>query len=409
MASNDSHLHHYVPRWYQKRFLPSGQKSLWYLDLKPETITNEDVKYQKRALRFWEPARCFCETDLYSLRFGEETTDALEKHLFGVVDRKGASAAEFFRHYDDLIDGTHEAYQDILAYLGAQRFRTPQGLDSLAKHLKLRDKNTALIAMQRLFQQYGTMWMEGVWEIVHARQSAIKFIVSDAPVTFYNRRIIPGGYPYPGINDFPMIGTRTIFPFSSESCLIISHLQLARNPWNNPTEMRVNARVFQQTLANLTDIQFGRELYDNEVLRINLIVKRWARRYIAAADKEFLYPEKEVGNIHWTELDHDWFLFPNLWKIGFTTGIMVGYRDGGAWGMDEYGRNPWHPGYQDDHRRAFERRRTEQGKKEWAKRRLGKPVARVVDQMREDTISDQMMNEFLQKEDFMGCGGVDRG
>ena len=400
MALGDSHLHHYVPRWYQKRFLPVGQKALSYLDLKPETVTNGNVRYQKKALHFWEPARCFVETDLYSLRFAQETTDTLERHLFGIVDKKGAAAAEFFRNYDHLEDGTHEAYQDILMYLGAQRFRTPQGLDWLAKHLRLHDKNLTLVAMQSLFQQYGTMWMEGIWEIVHARQSSIKFIVSDVPVTFFNRNIIPGGYPYPGIPDFPMIGTRTIFPLSSESCLIITHLQLVRNPWNNPTEMRQNARSFQQTIANLTDIQFGRELEENEVLRINFILKRWARKYIAAANEEWLYPERQVRDIHWTKLDHDWFLFPNIWKLSFTTGIMVGYENGGAWGMDEYGRNPWHPGYQDENRRAFERRRVQQGKEEWAKKRFGKSLARVVNEMRENTVSDLMMNEFLQKEGF---------
>jgi Protein of unknown function (DUF4238) len=244
----ESHLHHYVPRWYQKRFLPAGQRKLYYLDLKPDIVVNENFRYQKKALRFWEPARCFSATDLYSLRFGDETTDVLEKRLFGVVDKRGAAAAEFFRHYEDLKDGTHEAYQGILAYLGAQRFRTPHGLDWLAKHMGLRDKNMALIAMHRLFQQYGTMWMEGVWEIVHARQSATKFIISDVPVTFFNRNIVPGGYAYPGIDDFPMIGTRTIFPLSADSCLIITHLQLVRNPWNNPTERRVNARTFQRTM-----------------------------------------------------------------------------------------------------------------------------------------------------------------
>ena len=62
---------------------------------------------------------------------------------------------------------------------------------------------------------------------------------------------------------------------------------------------------------------------------------RWATKYIAAADEESLYPERRVGNIHWTNLDSDWFLLPNPWKVGFTTGIMVGYKGGGARGMDE--------------------------------------------------------------------------
>jgi hypothetical protein len=354
MASGDSHLHHYVPRWYQKRFLPAGQNILCYLDLKSDIIDNGDFKYRKRVLRFWEPARCFCATDLYSLRFGNETTDVLEKHLFGTVDKAGAAATEFFRCYDDFKDGTGEAYQDILAYIGAQRFRTPHGLDWLAKHVGLHEQNTVLIAIQQLFQQYGTMWTEGIWEIVHARQSPTKFIISDVPVTFFNRNIIPGGYSYPGISDFPMIGTRTIFPLSADSCLIITHLQLVRNPWNDPVERRVNARTFQPTMAYLPGIQFGRELEENEVLRINLILKRWAKKYIAAANQESLYPEMHMGNIHWTKLDQDWFLFPNLWKVNFTTEIMVGYQNGGAWGMDEYGRNPWNPGYQDKERRKFE-------------------------------------------------------
>jgi hypothetical protein len=325
----------------------------------------------------------------------------LEKRLFGVVDQRGAVASKFFNCYDDLKDGTHEAYQGMVMYLGAQRFRTPHGLDWLAKHMRLRDKNMALIAMQQLFQQYGTMWMEGVWEIVHARQSATKFIISDVPVTFFNRSIIPGGFAYPGIVDFPMIGTRTIFPLSAESCLIITHLQLTRNPWNNPTEQRVNARAFQRTMANLTTIQFGRELEENEVLRINLIVKRWAKKYIAAANQESLYPERQVGLIHWTKLDSDWFLFPNLWKVRFTSGMMIGYQNGGAWGMDEYGRSPSHPDYQDKDQHAFEWRRTDEGKKEWAKKRLGKSLSRVINQMREDTVSDRMMNRFLQKKGFV--------
>ena len=65
--------------------------------------------------------------------------------------------------------------------------------------------------------------------------------------------------------------------------------------------------------------------------------------------------------------------------------------------MDEYGRNPWHPGYEDEGLRAFERRRTDEGKKEWAKRRFGKAFSRVVDQMRKDTVSDRMMNRFLKE------------
>jgi len=46
--------------------------------------------------------------------------------------------------------------------------------------------------MQRIFQAHTTMWTEGVWEIVGARQSATKFIVSDNPVTFFNAKAFQG-------------------------------------------------------------------------------------------------------------------------------------------------------------------------------------------------------------------------
>ena len=33
-----SRIHHYVPEWYQKRFLLPGTAKLHLLDLKPETV-----------------------------------------------------------------------------------------------------------------------------------------------------------------------------------------------------------------------------------------------------------------------------------------------------------------------------------------------------------------------------------
>jgi hypothetical protein len=65
--------------------------------------------------------------------------------------------------------------------------------------------------------------------------------------------------------------------------------------------------------------------------------------------------------------------------------------------MDEYGRTPSHPGYQDEERRAFERLRNNEGKKEWAIRRFGKSLAHIVNQLREDTVSDLMMADFCRK------------
>lgn len=391
-----SHNHHYVPQWYQRRFLPSRQCKLHYLDLSPQRVTNGNISYLPKNPRQLGTVSCFCKDDLYSLRFGKQTTDMLETRLFGVIDRKGAAAAEFFRNYNNYIAGTHEAYQDLLAYMGAQRFRTPHGLDWIKKRFGLQDHSQVLLVMNDLFQAYGTMWMEGIWEIAHARQSGLKFIISDDPVTIYNRCVIPGGIPYPDGADLAQTGSRTIFPLGADSCLIITHLQLARNPWHDPIENRVNARTFNPTIAKLTKIQFGRELDEREVLRINLILKRSATKFIAAADVEALYPENHV-NIHWTKLDDDWFLLPNICKVGFSGGIIVGYEDGRVWGMDEYGRTPAHPLYDDKERRHSEFSRFEDSRLEWAKRRFGKSLAHVVDQMHEDTMGEWRMNRYLRQ------------
>lgn len=74
MGNTQAHVHHYVPQWYQKRFLKSGQTQFYYLDLHPDTLTSSGVPYQRKALLRWGAARCFCKHDLYTLKFGSLTT-----------------------------------------------------------------------------------------------------------------------------------------------------------------------------------------------------------------------------------------------------------------------------------------------------------------------------------------------
>jgi hypothetical protein len=393
--------HHYVPKWYQKRFLKAGEEKIRYLNLRPDKVRDGKIRYTKRSLRNWAPARCFQIDDLYSMRFGKETTDALERILFGRVDGKGALAVDFFNGYQNLSDETHEAFRNITAYIGAQRFRTPRGLDWIKTNIGLRDHTQTLIAMSRMFRLYDAMWMEGVWEIVHSKAARTPFIISDEPVTFFNRSIFPGEDAYPGGDDFPKVGTRTIFPLSKDSCLIITHLQFVRNPWNKPLAIRENARQFGRTLANLTDIQFGRELEEIDVLRINHILKVRATRFIGAGAEEDLYPEERLGKVDWAKLDDDWFLLPNPWKVGFTTGIMMGGGRAGTFAMDEYGRNPGDPRFEDRRRRQEEHESFDRGKEEWAKRRLGKSLARVADVTRENTVGDDLMNEYLAEQGLL--------
>ncbi len=313
MATQVSHEHHYVPRWYQKRFLAAGQDKLWYLDLKPEkVVVGERTTKTKRALFRRYPAQCFWITDLYLLRFRKTITDIIEKNFFGKVDDHGERSVRFFA--TPAIDraGLNAAYQSLLGFIAAQRLRTPHGLDWLRARAPQKDQNHVLMVMRQMFEAYNAMWMEGTWEIVSARNSATKFIISDDPVTFFNRKIFPGE-SYPGGNDFPKIGTRTIFPLGPDYCLIITHLQLIRNPWIKPLEERVNARLFGTTLGNLVAIQHSREVDELDVARINFILKKHATRYIAAG--------RALGNLEWSKLDDDWFLLPNVWKVRLASSL----------------------------------------------------------------------------------------
>lgn len=380
-----------------------GQSQFFYLDLRPETVVRDGVKHQRRALLRWGPARCFYKHDLYTLKLGALTTDQIERRFFGVIDNRGRAAVEFFGNFNGLTKffktrtkgvDVHQAFQSLPQYMDAQRLRTPRGLDYLRSKINFNNHNEMLIGMSYLFRLHSTMWTEGVWEIVRARHSATKFLVTDEPLTFFNRRGFPSEFDYPNDVGLEKVGTRTLFPLSLDACLIITHLQLVRDPWTNPTTPRVNARAYQMTMMKMTDIQFGRELDEQEVLRINYILKRRATRYIAAAEEKWLYPERHISTTEWSKLDDDWFLFPHLYKVPFHSEILVGYRDGSTWAMDEYGRHPGNPNYRDEELHAREWIMHQRAEREWAKKRAGKSIAHV-DAFEGDEIYDKIMQDHL--------------
>ena len=206
MSGQQSHVHHYVSQWYQRRFLEPGKSTYCYLDLHPTTVQSGPRTYQRRALLPWGPVRCFYRDDLYTIKLGNYTTDQIEKRFFGVVDSKGRESVEFFANYNHDTDGAAQHFQALPVFMDAQRFRTPRGLDQLKRLVAAPNHNMTLLAMQQLFQLHTTMWVEGVWEIARARQSPTKFIVSDEPVTFFNRHIFPNECVYPGRIDCLHLG-----------------------------------------------------------------------------------------------------------------------------------------------------------------------------------------------------------
>ena len=87
---------HYIPEWYQYRFLPTalGEKKFYYLDLKPEAVVSSGHRYQRRGVLRWGPRNCFCESDLYTTKFGELESTEIEQKFFGKVDSLGRFAGK---------------------------------------------------------------------------------------------------------------------------------------------------------------------------------------------------------------------------------------------------------------------------------------------------------------------------
>ena len=340
-SSNFTVANHYVPQWYQKRFLESNSDAttLFLLDKTPDKILlpNGGVKF-KKSIYEQGPKKCFKEDHLYTLLFGEFATDVIEKNFFGVIDSLGCEAVQFFENYS-VRDGVHEAFSAMLNYLAAQLFRTPKGLKLIRVLARAPNHQRALYALLDSWELYKTIWQEGVWEVFHCKGSQTKFIISDGPVATYNKQIFPGSQEVNrfGLALFERVGTHLLFPLGPEHCLCVTNLQYVRKPKVNPTKFRENPRYFGQGLFDLRKIQRGREISETEVIAINHILKTNAMRYVASSREEWLYPEAHLTEQFWSKLGGAYFLHPDPRKVSFTTAIISGGGKGPSLGTNEYG------------------------------------------------------------------------
>ena len=147
-----------------------------------------------------------------------------------------------------------------------------------------------------------------------------------------------------------MAASHTIFPLSLNKALLLTNLNWARDPYQNEKTIRPNPKLFRTAMFNFTSIQTGRMLSEDEVLQINMIIKRRAYRYIAAADTEWLHPERRVSTDHWKKLGGGYLLMPEPRLLHMGGEIMIGYRDGQHDAFSEYGHKPWQKGYKDEQR-----------------------------------------------------------
>jgi hypothetical protein len=333
---------HYVPQWYQKRFLAPqrSEDKLYYLDQSPERIERPDGGHHfRKAVRRLGPHSCFVQDDLYTLFFGNYATDVIEKSFFGELDDTGSLAVEYFHDYE-MANGANDAWTNLMKFMDAQKLRTPKGLDFLRKLTGTTDHEKTLAVMGELFQMHVTLWTEGVWEVICCDDSPTKFIISDHPITTYNKGHFPGSpaCQYPLDSPVECVGTHTVFPLDLSRCLVITNLGYVRNPNINPTKRRVNPRYFQPSMFDLRKIQTGRQVPEDYVRAVNFVIKQRAKRFVAAGKRDWLFPENHLPTRMWNKLGGNDFLMPDPRKVNFTTDFLVGFKDGGAWGHDEYGR-----------------------------------------------------------------------
>jgi len=274
---------------------------------------------------------------LYTTLFGEYINDEIEKILFGQIDDAGSKAVRAFIAED--MGEWHHHFKDFFSYIDSQKIRTPKGLDWIKKHYPNLDQIDLMIEMQAIRNMHCTLWTEGVREIVSAKNSSVKFIISDHPVTVYNYAHAPTSKQcmYP---DDPLItqkGTQTIFPLDKDHCLILTNFEYAKSPDNqDPTEKRTNARFIRQSMVRTDAFIRTRSLNENEISTINFILKRRARRYIAASEKEWLYPEKSIS-FEWSDLKKV-LLPPKNELYHFGGELYAGYEDGSTYYQDAFGR-----------------------------------------------------------------------
>jgi hypothetical protein len=193
MAANGAFKHnHYVPEWYQRRFMLAGQGKYWYLDLKPEQVVQDGHRFTRKDLLHWGPGSCFAEDDLYTTKWGTEENVDIEKFFFGRVDSEGKSAVEFFSDFQFDVPEQDAAYHGLMNYMSVQKIRTPKGLGWLSAQAGGQDRNARLLLLQQIQNMYCATWSDCIWLIADATKSPTKFIISDHPVTVYNRGCFPG-------------------------------------------------------------------------------------------------------------------------------------------------------------------------------------------------------------------------
>ncbi|AZN35395.1 DUF4238 domain-containing protein [Iodobacter ciconiae] len=334
MSNQLTRKNHYVPQWYQRGFLTPPQSRLHVLDL--ETILSNGKAISGSPLCECSPKLAFVEHDLYTTCLGELLNDEVERLLFGPIDKSGAEAVRAIVGNDPR--RMHNYFKALFDFLDTQKLRTPKGLDFLLERYGQIGQTALMVEMQRLRAMHCTIWTEGVREVVSAKNSNVKFIVSDHPVTIYHREFAPDHSccAYPNDPGIELIGSQTIYPLDGDHCLILTHTEYAKAPSSaDLLAMRTHARFRGHSYVRTDSFIRTRDLSTEEVTAINYVLKARARKYIAAAKVEWLYPES-TNSLNWRDIEQILLPRDELWRFGGE--MVMTFNDGTSHFQDAFGR-----------------------------------------------------------------------
>ncbi len=324
-----------MPVWYQTGFQLNVRNN-WLLDISAPRLRPDGTPIILAPYR--RPAKSsFWENELYVTRFGEVINDEVETVLFQEIDNYGADAVRAFVNGHE--QAMHYQLESLFSYLGAQKLRTPKGLAWIQARYPALSQVELLIELQHLRHMFGTLWAESVREIVSAESSEIKFLVTDHPVTMFNAALPADAPQFADPMDPPLTwnGTQTLFALDANHLLILTHVPYAQAPDRvEAAAKRINARYFGDALMRTDALIRSRRFSTDQVIAVNGWLKSRARRYIAAAEPDWLYPEvQRRPEPHALAL----LLRPPsdvLWRYGGE--IYIGYEDGSHGYRDQYGR-----------------------------------------------------------------------
>jgi hypothetical protein len=338
MNNQITRKNHYVPQWYQRGFLTPPQSRLHVLDLAPEDVILPNGKIVcGPPLSERSPKLAFVEDDLYTTRFGDICNDEVERLLFGPIDKSGAEAVRAL--VENNPQRIHDYFSALFDFLDTQKLRTPKGLDFLLERYGQIGQTALMVEMQRLRDMHCTIWTEGVREIISAKNSPVKFIISDHPVTVYHREFAPDNRDcnYPGDPGIELVGSQTIYALDSDHCLILTHTEYANSSTTvDVLAKRTHARYRGQSYVRTDAFIRTRDLSSAEVTAINYVLKSRARRYVAAGNAEWLYPERS-NSLTWREIEQVLLPRDDLWRFGGET--ILAFTDGTYHFQDAFGRS----------------------------------------------------------------------